>query len=550
LDITPSLVTMPYLYAGYSWPHPPAPVVPYRINENTADCGGEGAAVQTAASTWNVPANFSFSYTGATAATGYSYDGVNEVLWKDFGGGGTIAHAIIWYSGSTILENDIEFNDYYSWSAAASCPGGQFDVETIALHELGHWLCLSDLYDPADSAKVMYGYGSTGTTKRALTADDIAGIRYIYGTSSVIPPTVTNSTGASNITSTSARLNGELTSNGNADTTVHIYWGDNDAGTTPTGQPGGWDNDVNLGIKPIGTLYTDISGLTNGTAYYYRCFATNSAGSAWASSTASFTTLSGSATRYEYYDGSEGISSVYSSFWSAQTFIPSTAHKITSVKVKFFKVGLPPGTLTVGIRNTDASGHPTGSDLCSGTIPGSNFTTSNTGSWEEISLGSGYDLSASTKYAIVCRLTGGNGSNMVCCVGNWTNPQYSGGNYEHSGSGGSSWTYYNYDMAFEDWGTPSAPPTPPSPPALLSPGAAITFKWGTSTGATTYWLQVNTASDFTGINLFNAEVGNVTSQEVTGLSLGTTYYWRVKAGNSGGWSAWSSVRSVLANTMP
>ncbi|MGA7677580.1 MAG: hypothetical protein WCA51_04305, partial [Dehalococcoidia bacterium] len=68
--------------------------------------------------------------------------------------------------------------------------------------------------------------------------------------------------------------------------------------------------------------------------------------------------------------------------------------------------------------------------------------------------GSGYDLSASTKYAIVCRIAGGNESNKLMSKGNYSNPQYPGGNFELSANGGSSWTYYNYDLAFEEWSTP------------------------------------------------------------------------------------------------
>jgi hypothetical protein len=101
----------------------------------------------------------------------------------------------------------------------------------------------------------------------------------------------------------------------------------------------------------------------------------------------------------------------------------------------------------------------------------------------------------------------------------------------------------------QGWGT-CAPPLPPDAPSLLSPGASITFKWGTAARANKYWLQVNTASDFSGTNLFNSELGNITEQEVTGLSLGTTYYFRVKAGNDGGWGSWSSTRSVVVNSVP
>jgi len=99
---------------------------------------------------------------------------------------------------------------------------------------------------------------------------------------------VTNSTGESLVTPTSARLNGEIISTGGENPTVHIYWGDNNGGTTP----GNWDHDVPLGPKGLGTFFTDISGLTPSTPYYYICFATNSGSSDWADSTESFTTLS------------------------------------------------------------------------------------------------------------------------------------------------------------------------------------------------------------------------------------------------------------------
>ncbi|GAJ19661.1 unnamed protein product [marine sediment metagenome] len=52
-----------------------------------------------------------------------------------------------------------------------------------------------------------------------------------------------------------------------------------------------------------------------------------------------------------------------------QGFIPATTHKITSVKLKLWKEGSP-GTVTISIRATDGRGHPTGGDLCSGTING------------------------------------------------------------------------------------------------------------------------------------------------------------------------------------
>ncbi|MFC1903249.1 FG-GAP-like repeat-containing protein, partial [Chloroflexota bacterium] len=113
-----------------------------------------------------------------------------------------------------------------------------------------------------------------------------------------------------------------------------------------------------------------------------------------------------------------------------------------------------------------------------------------------------------------------------------------------SNSGGEDWADSTAEFTTPD--TP--PPMPPEPPTLLSPGTTIHFEWNASSGATKYWLQVMTLnSSLMVTSIFDAELGNVTSQKVDGLTLGTTYYWRIKAGNDAGWGAWSSVRSVVTN---
>ena len=51
----------------------------------------------------------------------------------------------------------------------------------MGTHELGHSLSLGDLYNSADADKTMYGYASSGETKkRTLHQDDIDGITYLY----------------------------------------------------------------------------------------------------------------------------------------------------------------------------------------------------------------------------------------------------------------------------------------------------------------------------------------------------------------------------------
>jgi hypothetical protein len=110
--------------------------------------------------------------------------------------------------------------------------------------------------------------------------------------------------------------------------------------------------------------------------------------------------------------------------------------------------------LTVGIRLT-SGGHPTGGDLCSGTINGNTLTDDSAGEWYEITLSS-YNLTADTKYAIVCRaLTGGmfNEVDWRCSGPGTPLSPYSRGNGEESVNSGSSWTDTGLDLMFEEWGT-------------------------------------------------------------------------------------------------
>jgi hypothetical protein len=155
---------------------------------------------------------------------------------------------------------------------------------------------------------------------------------------------------------------------------------------------------------------------------------------------------------YEYYNtGDDNHVWLYGSTWVAQTFTPSVAHTITSVKLKLFRVGSP-GTVTVSIRAT-SGGQPTGGDLCSGTTSGNTLPTGSPFEWREISLGSGYGLSAGTTYAIVVRATSGDSSNYLWWRVDGSSPTYGGGMYLLSFNSGSSWTSgASYDLMFEEWG--------------------------------------------------------------------------------------------------
>ncbi|WP_420386229.1 DUF6443 domain-containing protein [Roseivirga sp.] len=94
----------------------------------------------------------------------------------------------------------------------------------------------------------------------------------------------------------------------------------------------------------------------------------------------------------------------------------------------------------------------------------------------------------------------------------------------------------------------------PSPPVIdyasSEDSDSFVANWQASTGATSYLLYVSDNFEFsTHLSGYDGKVisgGATVSHEVTGLSLGTLYYYRLKAVNSGGSSDYSS--KVLAFT--
>lgn len=161
---------------------------------------------------------------------------------------------------------------------------------------------------------------------------------------------------------------------------------------------------------------------------------------------------------YEYYNTGDSTGIYFrSNWWRGQTFTPDEAHKITSVKLKLYRVGSP-GEITVSIRATSGS-LPTGGDLCSGTFDGDTLTTNTNGEWVEITLGAGYELEAEIEYAIVVRALDGSDGNE----GRWRaefggSPMYPDGQYVYSNDSGVNFSDSpDYEFMFEEWGSPSSP---------------------------------------------------------------------------------------------
>ena len=192
--------------------------------------------------------------------------------------------------------------------------------------------------------------------------------------------------------------------------------------------------------------------------------------------------------------------------WKAMTFTPALDHTIRGVRLCLYGSGV--GTITVSIRAT-SSGLPTGGDLCSGTLDGSQLGTSNEGKVYDVSFGAGEALTAGTVYAIVVRTAAGTLYWRSSTAG------YAGGNKCSSTNSGVAWTAdATRDLLFQEYGANSLDvPGTPNPTAVgdgLYVGSSSPFDyvnvWVNQAGVGTYsitwkyyngssWLPLTLSSD-------------------------------------------------------
>jgi hypothetical protein len=80
---------------------------------------------------------------------------------------------------SYITKVETYFNQYFQFSSNPSST--QYDIQSVILHEFGHWISLGNEYDYFCSDNVMYYGLDPAQIKQELTQDDKNGIIFIYG---------------------------------------------------------------------------------------------------------------------------------------------------------------------------------------------------------------------------------------------------------------------------------------------------------------------------------------------------------------------------------
>ena len=237
---------------------------------------------------------------------------------------------------------------------------------------------------------------------------------------------------------------------------------------------------------------------------------------------------------------------------------PTTYHSATRLSATIAAADIATaGTASVTVFNPEPGGGTSNSKLFtinSGQDPATptataatNVTTNSfTANWNSAEGATGYILSVfSEGSGWENRNVGNVTSQDVAGLEPWTTRFYVVTAYNSGGQSGTS-------NVVQVTTLPNPFPTPMSTGASDVTETSFTANWSSVGDATGYLLDVSVDSIFTSYvrRYQNRDVGNVTSHNVTGLTAGTTYYYRVRACNyeKGARSVYSG--SVVVKTLP
>ncbi len=255
-----------------------AGLLPSATNNTDTGWGGttvlltDGGIPGSIATVYTVYNNGSLTYTLGSAPYGYTITNVNVYSWWSDNGRSAITLSNLAYSTVTDPNSFITI----SGSAVNYSPGTGKGF--VRYWDTGGVMAIN-------VAKIRFNFGPQQNNFVGYAELEVTG----FGTSG--NPSVANLQ-AGNISTNSAVFNGQIVTTGSAPVTaVSLFYGNSDGGTNTTL----W---ANTNVFSGGTwtngalLTTNLTGLTQGAAYWYAYAVSNSIGGTWAQPSTMFTTLS------------------------------------------------------------------------------------------------------------------------------------------------------------------------------------------------------------------------------------------------------------------
>lgn len=445
--------------------------------------------------------------------------------------------------------NNTSFN--INWTASTGATGYFLDVSTA-----------NNFSAPVGSyTNVSVGNVTTYAINTGLSANTT--YYYRLRATSAIGTSVNSATGSTTTApavptlSSSAVLNNSFSANWNASAGAINYFLDVSTASNFSSFVSGYNN-----LAAGNVTSTTVTGLSANTQYYFRVRAASGTGTSVSSTNANVTTgpppptasaptgmtinsfsvnwtTSASATKYLIDVSTANNFSAFVTNYNNRD--------VSNVTTFVVNENLSPNTTYyVRVRATNANGSSVNSNVVNTlTVAGPPTTiaatavsqTGFTANWNAVAGVTDFKLDVST-------------DNFATFVAGFNNLTVTGtSKVVPSLSPGSTYQYrvraINASGTSTSSNTTSALTVPQNPVAAAATNVlttGFTIGWADVPGATSYLLDLSDKNDFsTFVTGYSAKTINGTSETVTGLAVGSTWYYRLKASNSSGNSGFSNI---------